>query len=169
MRYFFDTEFIEDGRTIDLISIGMKGEDGREFYACNLDCDLSKANEWVKENVFPHLPSAAMHPDLWLHKGQIKEAVLGFAPPDEKPEFWAYFADYDWVVFCQLFGLMIDLPDGYPMWCRDLKQLMAHFQIKKEHLPPSPDNKHDALADACWNRDVFLYLASLKIAPNIVL
>lgn len=23
MRYFFDTEFIEDGKTIDLISIGM--------------------------------------------------------------------------------------------------------------------------------------------------
>lgn len=32
-RYFYDTEFIEDGKTIDLISIGVVCEDGREFYA----------------------------------------------------------------------------------------------------------------------------------------
>lgn len=30
MRYFLDCEFIEDGRTIDLISIGIVAEDGRE-------------------------------------------------------------------------------------------------------------------------------------------
>ena len=39
-----------------------------------------------------------------------------------KPEFYAYYADYDWVVFCWLFGKMIDLPKGFPMYCRDLKQ-----------------------------------------------
>jgi hypothetical protein len=41
-----------------------------------------------------------------------------------KPEFYAYYADYDWVVFCSLFGRMIDLPPGFPMYCRDLKQLL---------------------------------------------
>jgi hypothetical protein len=30
MRYWLDTEFIEDGKTIDLISIGIVAEDGRE-------------------------------------------------------------------------------------------------------------------------------------------
>lgn len=38
-------------------------------------------------------------------------------------EFYGYFADYDWVVFCWLFGRMIDLPKGFPMYCRDLKQM----------------------------------------------
>ena len=33
MRYFYDTEFLEDGETIDLISIGIVAEDGREYYA----------------------------------------------------------------------------------------------------------------------------------------
>ena len=33
VKYFFDTEFYEDGKTIDLISIGIVAEDGREFYA----------------------------------------------------------------------------------------------------------------------------------------
>jgi hypothetical protein len=40
MRYWLDTEFIEDGHTIDLISIGIVAEDGRELYAENMECDL---------------------------------------------------------------------------------------------------------------------------------
>jgi len=32
-RYFYDCEFIEDGRLIDLVSIGVVDEQGREFYA----------------------------------------------------------------------------------------------------------------------------------------
>ena len=31
MRYFYDTEFIEDGTTIELVSIGVVAEDGREL------------------------------------------------------------------------------------------------------------------------------------------
>lgn len=40
MKYFFDTEFIEDGRTIDLVSIGIVCEDGREYYAVSAEADL---------------------------------------------------------------------------------------------------------------------------------
>lgn len=32
MRYFIDTEFIEKPNTIDLISIAIIAEDGRELY-----------------------------------------------------------------------------------------------------------------------------------------
>ena len=38
-RYFYDCEFIEDGRTIELISIGVVAEDGREFYAVSTEFD----------------------------------------------------------------------------------------------------------------------------------
>ena len=40
MRYFLDTEFIEDGKTIDLLSIGIVAEDGRELYLQNVECNL---------------------------------------------------------------------------------------------------------------------------------
>lgn len=40
------------------------------------------------------------------------------------PKFYAYFADYDWVVFCWLFGKMINLPKGFPKYCIDLKQML---------------------------------------------
>jgi hypothetical protein len=169
MRYFFDTEFIEDGKTIELISIALVAEDGRELYCCNSECKLDRANDWVKQHVLPHLPKrqsygwASPHPygtsiPPWMSRQDIKEAVLKFAPPESKPHFWAYFADYDWVVFCQLFGKMVDLPQGYSMFCRDLKQVMYHFGVHKKDTPPKPVNAHDALADARWNLALFKYL-----------
>lgn len=48
----------------------------------------------------------------------------GYYHWEDKPEFYAYYADYDWVVFCWLFGRMIDLPKGFPMYCIDLKQAL---------------------------------------------
>jgi len=32
--------------------------------------------------------------------------------------------DYDWVLFCSLFGRMVELPKGFPMYMRDLKQML---------------------------------------------
>jgi len=40
MKYFIDTEFYEDGKTIDLISLGVVAEDGRELYLCNQEAQL---------------------------------------------------------------------------------------------------------------------------------
>ena len=51
MRYFYDTEFIEDGRTIELISIGVVAEDGREYYAVSTEFDPERAGSWVRANV----------------------------------------------------------------------------------------------------------------------
>lgn len=45
MRYFYDTEFIDDGRTIELISIGMVSEDGREYYAVSTAFDPQQAGD----------------------------------------------------------------------------------------------------------------------------
>ena len=57
MRYFYDTEFIDDGRTIELISIGVVAEDGREYYAVSTEFDPDRAGSWVRKNVLPKLPS----------------------------------------------------------------------------------------------------------------
>ena len=42
MKYWIDTEFIERPYTIDLISVGLVAEDGREFYAESNEVDWSK-------------------------------------------------------------------------------------------------------------------------------
>lgn len=150
MRVFFDTEFIEDGRTIDLISIGLVREDGDELYLISSEFDESKASDWVRENVLVHL---AKQIDIPRHpRSHIKELITNFLWDDPSPEFWAYYAAYDWVAFCQLFGRMIDLPAGWPKYCRDLKQLADSRGVT---LPPPVGTEHHALADARWVRDSF--------------
>lgn len=217
MKYFFDTEFIEDGKTIDLISIGIVAEDGREYYAINEDCDFSKASDWVKENVIAQLPERFVNPcyasgreiegmHQWKNKNLVAQEVADFlgcagevssVEPSgwnkfmlrihgnsptwlsrllqftkifayysktkttykvygEKPEFWAYYADYDWVVFCQLFGTMMDLPEGFPMYCRDIKQECDRLGNPK--LPAQGKGEHNALADARWNKQAYEFL-----------
>ncbi len=53
MKYWIDTEFIERPYTIELISIGLVAEDGREFYAESNEVDWSKASRWTLQNGAP--------------------------------------------------------------------------------------------------------------------
>lgn len=119
MRIWFDTEFIEDGKTIDLLSIGMVREDGLTYYAEPVECDTSRASPWVRENVLPHMRRWTLPLTVACRpRAHIAREIVAFA--GKKPEFWAYYADYDWVALCQLFGTMMQLPDGWPMYCRDV-------------------------------------------------
>jgi len=52
------------------------------------------------------------------------EATIQAGIRANPPEFYGYYCDYDWVLFCSLFGRMIDLPKGFPMYCIDLKQTL---------------------------------------------
>lgn len=150
MRIWFDTEFIEDGMTIDLLSIGMIRDDGATYYAEFAGVDLSKADRWVRENVLPHMTGVV------TERTEIAQQIVAFAGPN--PEFWAYYADYDWVAICQLFGRMVDLPEGWPMYCRDVKQLC---DAKGSPLLPKHDGtEHNALDDALWTRKAWQFLTS---------
>ena len=53
MRIFYDTEFLEDGKTIELISIGLIREDGKELYLINKEMEIDRIfrDDWVRENV----------------------------------------------------------------------------------------------------------------------
>ncbi len=155
VKYFIDTEFIEYPCTIDLISIALKCENGREFYAISTDFDSSKASEWVKDNVISKLPEPETC-DLWMPKKQIGTQILNFVGEDPS-EFWGYYCSYDWVVFCWLFGAMINLPEKWSMYCRDLKQLAD--EIGKPKFK-EPVGAHDALIDARWNKDFYNYLTT---------
>lgn len=151
-----------------MISIGLIAEDGREFYAINSECDFSKANNWVKENVIPNLPPKIDR--TWKTKEAIAFEIMAFikyeegaelyhhtynslknTPIRERPEFWGEWCAYDWVCFCWIFGAMIDLPAGFPMQCNDIIQLAeTHLSIPANKLPPTletPGN-HNALLGA---------------------
>jgi hypothetical protein len=116
VKYWIDTEFIARPYTIDLISIGLVAEDGREFYAESSEVDWSKAGLWTLQNVRPQLDGNGMG------RVEIGYAVRKFTDGDEHPVFWGYFPAYDWVAFNWLFGHMDELPFHYPQLCLDIKQ-----------------------------------------------
>ena len=112
----------------------------------------------------------------------IKEINIPIVNTDRTaPEFYAYYADYDWVVFCWLFGKMINLPNGFPMYCIDLKQELDKVaknlyykcggdnkfndvndflerEFKKWGHYPKQTNEHNALADAHFNKELCKFL-----------
>ena len=274
MNYFIDTEFLEGTQnktflginigktkpTIDLISIGIVCEDGREYYAISKDFNLKEAwnrYDWKQKKVNDGIPEA--YKDYWLRENvlkpiwnelvaeefktdmlayneypfsyssmkilikkygktnkQIAQEIKMFIsfkdingefetrlPLDNsnreyedrinnllvenlyyKPKFYAYYADYDWVVFCWLFGKMTDLPKEFPMYCIDLKQeldrkIMSYSTkefskefrnetfdnlehrltiIEKSYNYPKQTNEHNAIADAKWNKKLYNFL-----------
>jgi hypothetical protein len=226
MKYFIDTEFHEYKRskpywskpvdTIELISIGIVSEDGREYYAVSKDFDIKAAweNEWLRKNVLKSIYYQLLGKDINFHElnhftfgnfqklieknsksnKQIAEEIKDFTSyrrvesltvnktSGEIVEtnlstlsFYGYYSDYDWVVFCWLFGRMIDLPEGFPMYCIDLKQELDRlnttlgYVVKEGHSYPIQDhpnypkqtNEHNALADAKWNKELYRFLISL--------
>jgi len=148
VRFFYDTEFIEDGRTIDLVSIGVVDERGREFYAVSTEFDAGLAGSWVREHVLPQLPTPS--DPVWRSRDRIKQDLLDFiGKPHDGVQLWAWFAAYDHVALAQLWGAMPALPRQLPRFTRDLRQRWE--DLGKPQLPPPPANAHDALADARHN------------------
>jgi hypothetical protein len=146
-RYFYDCEFIEDGRLIDLVSIGMVDERGREFYAVSTEFDDSRALPWVRRNVLDKLPSPADR--AWRSRERIRDDIFAFmTEPGEEIELWAWYAAYDHVVLAQLWGAMPALPREIPRYTKDLRQRWDDLG-----QPPLPGatGRHDALVDARHN------------------
>ncbi len=161
MRFWLDTEFIENGRTIDLVSIGIVSEDGREYYAVSSDCDRTRANQWVKKNVLPQVDWSLARP-----RSQIRTEIVefcGFATYDHdsgtkhQHEFWANYGAYDWVILCQLFGSMDDFPEGWPMYCHDIQQLR---EALGGPVLPEQSSSHHALEDARGTREAWYFLTN---------
>ena len=148
MRFFYDTEFIEDGVTIDLVSIGVVDETGREFYAVSTEFDPDRAGLWVRQNVLDKLPPPA--DPAWRSRKQIRDDLLDFLnAPGEDIELWAWFAAYDHVALAQLWGAMPALPREIPRYTKDLRQRWE--DLKRPRLTPPPADEHSALADARHN------------------
>lgn len=260
-NFYFDTEFIEGTQTkrnflgfqtnkqtiptIDLISIGIVADDGREYYAVSSDFNLDEAwnrwqprqgegdrnniepkHYWIRENVLKPIFEEfypANHANLHLYPpfnfdtmqdviltigktrrviaNEVVEFVFGnditdglscesfitaaqkynFTHLKSPINFYAYYADYDWVVFCWLFGKMNDMPKDFPKYCRDLNQslddkwdvIQTHrtkrlaFESKgipnlKAHPKyPKHTDEHHALVDARWNKKLHEFLKTL--------
>jgi hypothetical protein len=150
-RYFYDCEFIEDGTVIDLVSIGVVDEAGREFYAVSTEFDDSRAIPWVRRNVLEKLPSPSDR--AWRSRERIRDDLFAFLMEPVRGtggqiELWAWFAAYDHVALAQLWGAMPALPREIPRFTKDLRQ---RWDDRGRPALPSMAGRHDALVDARHN------------------
>ncbi len=173
-RVFYDTEFRENGSTIDLLSIGIVRETGEEYYAvvADADWDAVKKDPWLLNNVWTGMPVRGLKTELFSTsdglasrvktagvldtssslvkpKWVIANEVRDFLQTTPDLELWAWYAAYDHVALAQLWGRMINLPKGIPMWTNDLKQEAE--RLGNPTLPEQEEGVHNALADARHN------------------
>lgn len=163
MLVWIDTEFIEDGVSIELLSIGAVREDGATYYAELAGVDTGRANAWVREHVLPKLSGQTMQ------REQVRADLVAFA--GEAPVFIADYGGYDWVAICQLFGDMSALPIDWPMFCLDLQQVLWHLGATETMLAaaaPEPAAEHNALVDAFRVRAVWTHIARLAHRDELV-
>lgn len=148
MQIWFDTEFIDTGSLVHLLSIGMVRKDGATYYAEPAETDRSLAGDWVRKNVLPHM-RGPIKP-----RATIRDEIVEFC--GESPEFWGYYVAYDWLLLSQLFGRMLDVPAHWPNFAFDLQQLRALAGVRD--LPPPIGTEHNALDDARWTRLAWAYV-----------
>lgn len=205
-RHFIDLisvgVFAEDRRTYYAISNEFKASDANDWVKENVISKLPK--RFVNFSDPSISPTQKFAAGLWKSNKRIVEELMMFFYPEQskqfkgseaeflsrgkqygwagdQPEFYGYFADYDWVLFCSLFGKMINLPKGFPMYCIDLKQTLDEVASKgrfpQSHPPtdlkdslsmlkqhrnyPKQENEHNALADAKWNYDLYKFIQTL--------
>lgn len=75
--------------------------------------------------------------EAWLNENELR--------------FYADYGSYDWVVFCSIFGKMMDLPAGFPMFVRDIQQILSEKGIGEMELVANAvarEDEHLALGDA---------------------
>lgn len=152
---FLDTEFLDTGSRLELISIGVVDLQGREFYAENSEFDWEdpEVSDWLRKNVRPHLRGG----DFQMDRGEIAWGLRRWVRSlgaISRPRFWSWFAAHDWVLVCNLFGGLMSLPGEWPQVCLDLEQLRSTFGLNRPDREPD-GAEHDALADARWHREIY--------------
>ena len=132
--------------------------------------------EEVKDFVYKDVYHYQSNKVLYANKKRNTEALKNLYP--DNVSFYTYYGAYDWVVFCWLFGKMIELPGGFPMYSNDLKQMIDEKAIRKDlklavkdSIPlkgldqlkqhpnyPRQENEHNALSDARWNKKLYEFI-----------
>lgn len=175
MKVFYDCEFLEDGRTVAPLSLAMVSErsDVADLYLIfNAPGTITRATSrpWLVDNVLSTLPVTLPYPNVssewswdtshpdWsrvVSRVEAQERVKAFVQahgPDV--ELWGDYVAYDHVLLAQLYGRMIDLPEGFPMFSHDLQQMISDLRshgMDVRDLPSLPEAgnlEHNALHDA---------------------
>lgn len=180
MRLFLDTEFTGLHQESTLISLGIVSETGISFYAEFTDYDPDQFNEWLEANVLKHLTlnfygQEYVNVDgdgcVWVrgNSEHIKAQLTVFLKQFQEVEFWLDYAAYDWVLFCELFGGSMYLPENVYYIPFDLMTLLKMHGVdpdvsRQEFVKDiyTGSVKHHALEDA-----KLIYYSFVKLTQSL--
>ncbi|MFC3106494.1 hypothetical protein ACFOFO_00725 [Undibacterium arcticum] len=149
MLIFLDTEFT-DFIDIELISIGLVSQDGREFYAERNDFDVAKCNNFVRAGILPMLTQNDS--SVAMTRAELKVNLLSWLSQFRHQGEIQVGFDYstDWELF-------LDALDGeQPSWIGPALISDRIDQARRESYFQLPGAKrHHALHDARANRHAF--------------
>ena len=172
-RIFFYTEFTGLHQLTTLISIGLISEGNNTFYAEFTDYDKSQVDDWILKNVIENLQLDHFEVEVDYDpsskavkmKGDTKavvQALKHWLSSFEKIEMWSDCLAYDWVLFNQLFGHALKIPQNiyYIPFdiCTLFKMRGVNPDINRELFAAvEGGQKHNALFDAeviklCYDR-----------------
>ena len=166
MKIFFDTEFTGLHKNTSLISIGLISEDGKTFYAENVDYDKSQVDDWIKEHLIANtsylkesgnMDTASTSLSNFYHVegiGGIRADLRDWFNQFDSVEMWSDCLAYDWVLFNDIFGHAFNIPKNIYYIPFDICTLFKIKDIdpdinREEFAEYDCDGqKHNALHDA---------------------
>ena len=167
VNLFYDSEFTGLHQSTTLISVGFVSETGAEFYAEFSDYDQSQCDEWIKRNVLAHTrwlqqtaqqPFALQEGNLSLCYGDqafVTERLTQWLSQFPAIHVWADCLAWDWVLFSELFGGALHIPQHIFYMPFDLATLFnasgldpATPRVEFAEMSACGVHQHNALWDA---------------------
>ncbi|MBK7808791.1 MAG: 3'-5' exoribonuclease [Saprospiraceae bacterium] len=119
-RIFLDTEFTGLHQRTTLISMALYVDDSTYFYAEFNDYSARQLTPWIQENVISKLQINQVYTfvkdgekvTMKGNKTQIKKSLKIWLMQFELVEIWADVLAFDWVLFCNLFGGALKIPEN---------------------------------------------------------
>jgi len=112
-KAFFDFEFTGLHQNTTPISLGITTNEDEVFYAEFSDYDRGQITPWIKQHVIDNLrPSDKM--TIVGNRAEIANELgtwLILQCQGQGIEMWSDCLSYNWMLFCELFGGALNLPD----------------------------------------------------------
>ena len=157
--------------------MGLVADDGQQFYAEFTDYDRSQCDEWILQNVIRHtrwlnreLPSKPVVEQqqnclmVYGNSQYIVRQLRNWLSRYPSINVWADCYAWDWVLFCELFGGALQIPENIFYMPGDLVTLFMlngldadtdreAFAELDQNLPPRHNSLTDALlTQACFHK-----------------
>jgi hypothetical protein len=172
---------------MDLISIGIVAEDGREYFAISNEYDYDEKFDEITF-IFTKLYSEQsseikaitdktnFHKKVGKDNKQIAEEVKAFCEVQGKEwkssKIYGYACDHQWVSFISLFGGEEKLPKGMQRYSNNLQVAEEELINKEKSLfwnhCPVWIIQPNALAFAKWNFEYYKFIEKMQAPPKYI-